>query len=300
MGPGIRTSLAMVVADELEADWAHVRVTQAPGDEKRYGNQDTDGSQSMRHYFEPMRRVGAAARTMLETAAAARWQVPLHQVRARNHEIVDHALEPPAAVWCARQRGRAAQGPGSLQLQAEGSRGFSLHRQGQRALVDSRGYRAGARRLRHRYRARGHAVCGRSRARRSWAASWPTTMPARPRRSPGSCASCQCAARRCPLLLHPLGGVAVVATNTWAAMRGRDALQVQWDDGPNGSYDSGSTSACSRLLVPARQRQGSAQRRRCDSGARHPAPTASRPSITCHISRTPRWSRRRPRQGHGQ
>ena len=76
MGQGIRTSLAMVVADELEADWSRVRVSQAPGDEARYGSQDTDGSQSMRYFFEPMRRVGAAARSMLEAAAAARWQVP--------------------------------------------------------------------------------------------------------------------------------------------------------------------------------------------------------------------------------
>src|SRR3984885_6454262 len=44
MGPGVRTSLPMVVADEMEADWSRVRVAQAPGDEKIYGNQDTDGS----------------------------------------------------------------------------------------------------------------------------------------------------------------------------------------------------------------------------------------------------------------
>lgn len=56
MGQGVRTSLAMVVADELEADWSRVKVIQAPGDEARYGNQDTDGSRSMRHWFEPMRR----------------------------------------------------------------------------------------------------------------------------------------------------------------------------------------------------------------------------------------------------
>src|SRR5215468_2996956 len=76
MGQGIHTSLAMVIADELEADWARVRVIQAPGDQARYGNQDTDGSRSMRHYFEPMRRVGAAARAMLSAAAASHWQVP--------------------------------------------------------------------------------------------------------------------------------------------------------------------------------------------------------------------------------
>src|SRR4029077_135991 len=73
MGTGSRTTLPMVVADELEADWSRVRVKQAPGDEVKYGNQDTDGSRSMRHFIQPMRQCGAAMRQMLETAAAKRW-----------------------------------------------------------------------------------------------------------------------------------------------------------------------------------------------------------------------------------
>ena len=73
MGTGVRTSLPMIVAEEMEADWSRVRVEQAPGDEVKYGNQDTDGSRSTRHYLMPMRQIGASARTMLETAAAKRW-----------------------------------------------------------------------------------------------------------------------------------------------------------------------------------------------------------------------------------
>ena len=88
MGQGVRTSLPMIVADELEADWTRVRVVQAPGDQKRFGNQDTDGSRSTRHFFDPMRRCGAAARAMLETAAAARWNVPVGEVEAQNHQVV--------------------------------------------------------------------------------------------------------------------------------------------------------------------------------------------------------------------
>ena len=75
MGTGVRTSLPMVVADEMEADWSRVRVAQAPGDEKKYGNQDTDGSRSVRHFVQPMRQCGAAMRMMLEQAAATRWGV---------------------------------------------------------------------------------------------------------------------------------------------------------------------------------------------------------------------------------
>ena len=88
MGQGVRTSLPRIVADELEADYKRVRVVQAPGDEAKYGNQDTDGSRSTRHWFEPMRRCGAAARQMLEQAAANQWSVPLDEVEARNHEVV--------------------------------------------------------------------------------------------------------------------------------------------------------------------------------------------------------------------
>ncbi|MBS0543111.1 MAG: molybdopterin-dependent oxidoreductase, partial [Proteobacteria bacterium] len=77
MGQGVRTSWAMVVADELEAELARVIVAQAPGDEARYGNQNTDGSRSMRHHFQALRRIGAAARRMLEEEAAARWNVPV-------------------------------------------------------------------------------------------------------------------------------------------------------------------------------------------------------------------------------
>jgi isoquinoline 1-oxidoreductase beta subunit len=63
MGTGIRTGLPMVLADELEADWSRVTVTQASGDPK-YGDQNTDGSRSMRQFYQTMRVAGATARQM--------------------------------------------------------------------------------------------------------------------------------------------------------------------------------------------------------------------------------------------
>ncbi len=104
MGQGVRTGMPMIVADELEADWKRVRVAQAPGDEKRFGNQDTDGSRSTRHFFEPMRRCGAAARAMLEAAAAERWKVPVTEVEARNHEVVHRPVPPAGASGTDRWR----------------------------------------------------------------------------------------------------------------------------------------------------------------------------------------------------
>jgi isoquinoline 1-oxidoreductase beta subunit len=91
MGTGVRTSLPMIVADEMEADWDRVKIRQAPGNEEKYGNQDTDGSRSTRHYLIPMRQVGASARMMLEAAAAKRWNVPVAEVKAVNHEVVHSA-----------------------------------------------------------------------------------------------------------------------------------------------------------------------------------------------------------------
>ena len=64
MGNGVRTSLPSVIADEMEADWTRVSVKQAVGDNK-YGDQNTDGSRSIRYLFMPMRRMGAMAKAML-------------------------------------------------------------------------------------------------------------------------------------------------------------------------------------------------------------------------------------------
>jgi isoquinoline 1-oxidoreductase beta subunit len=75
MGSGNRTGLPRIVADELDADWARVKVVQATGDAK-YGDQDTDGSHSVVSFFDTLREAGASARLMLVRAAAETWGVP--------------------------------------------------------------------------------------------------------------------------------------------------------------------------------------------------------------------------------
>src|SRR3984957_18491118 len=87
MGTGIKTDLPLIVADELEADWNRVRVVQAQGD-ARYGDQNTDGSRSTWQFYQAMREAGAAARQMLEAAAAATWHVPAVECRADNGAVV--------------------------------------------------------------------------------------------------------------------------------------------------------------------------------------------------------------------
>jgi isoquinoline 1-oxidoreductase subunit beta len=88
MGQGIRTSLASAIADELEADWKYITVKQATGNAK-YGNQNTDGSRSVRTRLAPMRKMGAAAKMMLISAAAKKWNIAESDCKAENHHIVN-------------------------------------------------------------------------------------------------------------------------------------------------------------------------------------------------------------------
>src|SRR5918996_2704773 len=90
MGQGTYTGLATLVAEELDADWAQVRVEGAPADAKLYNNllwgpaQGTGGSTAMANSFEQLRRAGATARAMLVSAAAQEWRVPASEIRVAN------------------------------------------------------------------------------------------------------------------------------------------------------------------------------------------------------------------------
>jgi isoquinoline 1-oxidoreductase subunit beta len=87
MGTGTGTSLPLILADELGADWTKVKLQQADGD-PRYGNQDTDGSWSVRGFFDTMRQCGAAARTMLIQAAANQWRVDPAECEAELGTVI--------------------------------------------------------------------------------------------------------------------------------------------------------------------------------------------------------------------
>src|SRR6202044_3482883 len=87
MGTTSRTTLPLVVADELDADWNRVKIEQAIGD-KRYGDQFTDGSHSIRSFYDAMREAGATARFMLIQAAAKQWEVPPAECETDLHVVV--------------------------------------------------------------------------------------------------------------------------------------------------------------------------------------------------------------------
>ena len=96
MGTGIRTSLPLILADELDADWKRVKVQQALGD-PRYGSQDTDGSHSIREFHGVMREAGATGRLMLMQAAAQQWDVPVSECESDLHTVVHRASGRKAA-----------------------------------------------------------------------------------------------------------------------------------------------------------------------------------------------------------
>lgn len=88
IGQGIKTSLPMVVAEELGARWSDVDVVQSPIDEKTFGRHYVGGSTTIPRCFDQMRRVGASARTMLIAAAAQQWSVPPSECIAENSTVV--------------------------------------------------------------------------------------------------------------------------------------------------------------------------------------------------------------------
>jgi isoquinoline 1-oxidoreductase subunit beta len=237
MGQGVRTGMPMIVADELEADWSKVRVAQAPGDELRFGNQDTDGSRSTRHFFMPMRRCGAAARAMLEAAAAARWGVPASEVQARNHELVHSASGRKLGFGAVAADAAKLPVPKADQLRLKKSEEFRYIGKGRTRIVDAMAMTTG--------RAvygqdvvlpdMHFAVVARSPVYGGKVASFDASAAMK---VPGVVKVVEIKDTPIPSAFQPLAGVAVIAQNTWAAMKGREALTIKWDSGANGSYAS--------------------------------------------------------------
>ena len=242
MGQGVRTGMPMIVADELEADWKRVRVAQATGDETKFGNQDTDGSRSTRHFFEPMRRCGAAARTMLEAAAAERWKVPVSEVAAKNHEVVHKASGRRLGYGALAKAAAAQPVPARASLRLKDPKDFRYIGKGELKLYDAMDIATGKAKYGIDTRLPGmlYAVVARPPVLGGKVASVDDSDALK---VPGVVKVVQIDGSGPPPLFNPLGGVAVLARNTFAAMQGRRALKITWDDGPNASYDSATYKA---------------------------------------------------------
>jgi isoquinoline 1-oxidoreductase beta subunit len=237
MGQGVRTSWAMVVADELEADLSRFTVRQAPGDEARYGNQNTDGSRSMRHHFQPLRRIAASARLMLEAEAAARWNVPVEQVAAANHEVVHAASGRRIGFGDLAEAAARRPVPPRETLSFKTPDRFRYIGREDVLSVDGHDITTGRAVYGVDARVEGmaFAVVARPLVYGGKVRSFDATEA---EKTPGVIKVIAIDTPAIPSAFQPLGGVAVVAENTFAAIKGRSRLKIEWDDGPNADYDS--------------------------------------------------------------
>lgn len=235
MGSGSRTALPRIVADELDADWARVKLVQATGDEK-YGDQDTDGSHSVRSFFDTLRESGATARLMLIRAAAAQWGVPAAECSTNLHAVVHKASGKklgygelaaaaakldvpkkedvklkPRSEWRYIGKGTSSY---DLKDMCTGKAGY-----GQDTRIDGMLYASVAH----------PPVFGSS------------VKSVDDKATLGVAGVKQTAtleAFKPPIGFQALGGVAVLAENTWAAMQGRKKLKIEWENSAHSVWNS--------------------------------------------------------------
>jgi isoquinoline 1-oxidoreductase beta subunit len=235
MGQGIRTGLPAVLADEMDADWSRVKVEQATGDAK-YGDQNTDGSWSVRGFMQPMKEAGATVRLMLEQSAAQQWGVSVTECKADFHTVVHvptgRVLDYKDLVAGAAElpvpdpEQLTFKSPDQYRYIGKALPIVDLHdmthgkaKYGADTRLPGMKYAAIARppvvfgKVKSYNADRAMAVVGVEQVLELPAAEAPSAFQAQ-------------------------GGIAVVASNSWAALRGRDLLTIEWDDGANADYNS--------------------------------------------------------------
>ncbi|HEY2678064.1 MAG TPA: xanthine dehydrogenase family protein molybdopterin-binding subunit [Steroidobacteraceae bacterium] len=221
MGQGSYTGIATIVAEELDADWALVRVESAPADAKRYANlvfgtiQGTGGSSAMSNSWAQLRDAGAKARAMLIAAAAQEWHVPAAELTAQKC-VVYHAASKRQATY------------GSLVKTAAGlpvPQTVTLKEPKNFTLIGNRPLRVDA------------ASKSDGTAQFTLDVVLPGMLVALLKRPPLFGATVKSfdgtAAAALPGVVKVVQvprGVAVIARSFWAAKQGRDALKVEWDE----------------------------------------------------------------------
>jgi isoquinoline 1-oxidoreductase beta subunit len=255
MGTGIRTALPMVVADELDADWSKVKIQQATGNVK-YGNQNTDGSNSIRSFYQPMRVAGATARTMLIGAAAQKWAVPAAECEAKNHEVI-HAKSGKKAGYGELVTLAASQPvpkPEDLKFKPASEYryiGKNIPITDQQGIVDGKaifGQDAKVPGMVYASIERCPVIGGKLK----------TVDDSEAKKVAGVIQTATIDPYKPPAYaFQALGGVAVIANNTWSAMQARKKLKIDWDLGPNASYD---TTEYKKQLQETVRKPGAADR----------------------------------------
>jgi isoquinoline 1-oxidoreductase subunit beta len=222
MGQGVRTSLAMILAEELEADWSEIKLAQAsPGPEfKRLG---TGGSFSLGGSWKTLRQAGAAAREMLIGAAAARWKVEASSCSASNSSVLHK--ESSRRLAYAELAADAAKLPVPADPPLKKAKDFQLIGKPTKR-VDGRDIVTGAARYGIDTKVPGMLYASIERP------PWPG---AKVKTSQDEKAGKIRGVRR---IVPCTNGIAIIAENTFAALKGRATLEVEWEEPPKDAFDS--------------------------------------------------------------
>jgi len=242
MGQGTYTGLATILAEELDADWKTVRIEGAPADASRYNNlfwgpaQGTGGSTAMANSWDQLRKAGATGRAMLVAAAARRWKVPAEQITVRDG-VVSHAPSKRRLRFGELAKAAAEEAvPAGVALKEP--KDFRLI--GKHApRKDSAEKTNGSAIFTQDIRLPGMLVA----------------VVAHPPRFGASVRSFDAtAARRVKGVVDVVqipSGIAVLASDTWSARKGRDALSVDWDE--SHAFRLGSEEILARYREMAKQ-----------------------------------------------
>jgi len=221
MGQGTYTGLATIVAEELDANWAQVRVEGAPADAKRYNNlawgpaQGTGGSTAIANSWEQLRKAGASARAMLVTAAAQQWKVPPAEITVADG-VVMHKGSGRKASFGQLARAAADEAP-PAEVTLKDPKDFKLI--GKRIpRKDSADKTTGKAVFTQDIHLPGMLTA---------VVAHPPRFGAKVKSFDGSKTK---AVKGVIDVVQIPSGVAVLARDTWSAKKGRDALTVEWDE----------------------------------------------------------------------
>ncbi len=233
MGQGISTALPAAVADEMEADWDRVTVKQGDADEK-YGSQATGGSASIVRMFEPMREAGAAAKLMLIAAAAKVWKIPAEQCQAKHHVVYNKVTGQKLSYGQLASLAALQPVPEKPELKQKSEykyigKALPRHDQGQ-VVTGKRIYGVDTKIPGLTYAAITHCPVLGGKLKSldktdALAIKGVIDVVEIP---------------RFEVPYGSIGGVAVVANNTWTAQQALKKLKIEWDLGENASYDTAS------------------------------------------------------------
>lgn len=235
MGSGSRTALPRIVADELDADWSRVKLVQAIGDEK-YGDQDTDGSHSVRGSFDTLREAGATARLMLVRAAAAQWGVPAAECSTNSHTVV-HKVSGKKLGY-----GELAAAAGKLEVPKKEE--IKLKPKSEWRYIGK-----GTASYDLKDMCTGKAAYGQDTRMEGMlyaSVAHPPVFGSSVKSVDDKAALAVAGVKQTqtidafkpPVLFQALGGVAVLADNTWAAMQGRKKLKIEWEKSAHNVWNS--------------------------------------------------------------